>query len=408
MFLHSVQIFQRGFLTACAPALLAGFLAGGCKPSTGSPHAKPSADAQPRAVSAICAASQAWPRTIRATGSLAAFDQATLSTKVSGYLQELPVDLGTVVSEQQVVAKLDSREYALKVQQSEALLAQARARLGLDLSGTEDSIDTEQTSTVRQARAVLDEAKANRDRIMQLSVTGVISRSELDTAQAAFEVASSKYQDALIEVRNRQALVAQRRAELEIARQEHENTSIRAPFAGAIQERRASLGEYLPVGSPVVTIVRMNPLRLRLEVSERDAAKVQLNQKVVLRLEGSTNVYSGQVTRLSPALDAITRMLWVEADVPNPGTLRPGSFARAEIVVQENSPALAVPTNAVVTFAGLEKVFVVRQGKADEVAIATGRRSGDLVEVVQGLQEGDFVVLNPGNLQPGQPVQIRK
>jgi multidrug efflux pump subunit AcrA (membrane-fusion protein) len=356
----------------------------------------------------MCAASQAWPRTIRATGSLAAFDQATLSTKVSGYLQELPVDLGTVVSEQQVVAKLDSREYALKVQQSEALLAQARARLGLDLSGTEDSIDTEQTSTVRQARAVLDEAKANRDRIMQLSVTGVISRSELDTAQAAFEVASSKYQDALIEVRNRQALVAQRRAELEIARQEHENTSIRAPFAGAIQERRASLGEYLPVGSPVVTIVRMNPLRLRLEVSERDAAKVQLNQKVVLRLEGSTNVYSGQVTRLSPALDAITRMLWVEADVPNPGTLRPGSFARAEIVVQENSPALAVPSNAVVTFAGLEKVFVVRQGKADEVAIATGRRSGDLVEVVQGLQEGDFVVLNPGNLQPGQPVQIRK
>jgi RND family efflux transporter MFP subunit len=148
----------------------------------------------------------------------------------------------------------------------------------------------------------------------------------------------------------------------------------------------------------------MDPLRLRLEVPERDAPKVSIGQSVKLTVEGSTNIYSGEIKRLSPALDERSRVLRLEADVPNPGPLRPGSFVTADIVLNQTEPAILVPKNAIVSFAGIEKVFVSESGKALEKAITTGQRVGDFVEVADGLEPGQAVILDPGNLQNGQPV----
>ena len=294
----------------------------------------------------------------------------------------------------------------MQAQQIEALLAQARVRLGLPLQGEDDTVDPDKTSGVRQTRAMLEEARANRDRIISLSAQKIISKSELETAEANFEVAQSKHEDALQETRTRQALLAQRRAELKIARQQLEDTTIRAPFDAAIQERRANLGEYLPASAPVVTIVRMDPLRLRLEVPERDAPKIAAGQKVRLTLQGTTKVYLGEIKRLSPALDERSRMLRLEADVPNPGSLRPGSFVTADIVLDRTELAVMVPERAVVTFAGIEKVFVSESGKAIEKSISTGQRTGKFLEVTSGLTAGETVILDPGNLQNGQAVSV--
>ena len=231
-----------------------------------------------------------------------------------------------------------------------------------------------------------------------------MSASELETTEAAYKVASSRYDDAIVEVRNRQALMAQRRAELEIARQQLIDTAIRAPFEGVVQERRASSGEYVNVGTPLVTIVRMNPLRLRLEVPEREAANIRVGQKTRLRVEGNTNVYTGEIKRLSPAIEELTRMLWVEADVANPGELRPGSFAKAEIVTDAKLRGILVPSTAVASFAGVEKVFVAREGKAVEKPVTTGRRIGNAVEILIGLDVGEVLVIDPGDLISGQPI----
>src|SRR5436190_5300709 len=93
--------------------------------------------------------------TVTANGTLAAYDQTTVSVKVPGRVRSISVDLGSVVSKGQVIAQLEPEDYRLRVQQSEAALAQARARLGLAPTGTEDNVDPEKTATVRQARAVL-------------------------------------------------------------------------------------------------------------------------------------------------------------------------------------------------------------------------------------------------------------
>lgn len=360
----------------------------------------------PKQVQAVPARETPLERTVAALGSLAAYDQATLSVKVPGRVHTVPVDLGSVVEQRQVIAQIEPRDYQLRLEQADAALAQARALLGLPANGTDDRVDLEQTGTVRQARAQRDEARRNRDRFQTLAQKGFIATAESEAAVAAYTVAQGRYQDALEEVRNRQAILKQRRVELAIARQQLADTIVHAPFDGVVQERQASIGEYLAAGAPVVTLVRMDPLRLRVEVPEREAPSVQVGQPVRLKVEGDANVYTGQIMRLSPVLNEQNRMLMVEADVKNRGALRPGMFVRAEIVTDESGTALTVPTKAIVTFAGVAKVFIVREGKVVETPVTVGRRTGELTEVLTGVDAGEMVIVEPGNMQSGQPVTV--
>jgi RND family efflux transporter MFP subunit len=346
-------------------------------------------------------------RAVTVTGTLAAYDQATVSAKVPGRVLSISVDLGSVVGQGKMIAQLDPQDYKLRLQQADAALAQARARVGLPTDGKDDRIDPEQTGTVRQARALLDDAKLKRERASSLFDQGVIAKAQLDAADADLKVALSRYQDAIEEIRNRQALVVQRRSELEIARQQLADCVIYAPFAGVVQEKRASVGEYLAPGAAVVNVVRVDPLRLRAEVPEREARNVVSGQSVRLTVEGDPNVYTGRIVRLSPTITAQNRILIVEAEVRNSGSLRPGSFARADIVADDRSLAGAVPTNSIVSFAGIDKVITIQDGKALEKPITTGRQSGEWTEVLTGVKVGDVVILNPGNLQSGQPVTVQ-
>lgn len=343
-------------------------------------------------------------RTVHVTGSLAAQERAELRAKVAGRVQNVAVDLGSAVTRGAVLIELDRRDYELRLQQAAAALAQARAALGLQPDGTNDTIAIDRTPPVKEAKAVFEEARKNRDRVRSLSREGITSTAELDAIESQYAVAVARVEAATQEARRLQALLAQRRAEYDIARQELADTVVRAPFDGAIQVRMTSVGEYLAVGTPVVTIVRADPLRLRLEVPERESLHVRVGQTVRVRVEGEARAHSGRIARLSPAINEANRMLVVEADVPNNGALRPGLFVRAEIVTSEAEPQLAVPPHAVITFAGLEKVIAVRDGKAVETRVQTGRRGSNWVEITSGLKLGDTVVLEPGNLRTGQAV----
>ena len=235
---------------------------------------------QPRQVRVLEAVEQRVARTVVATGTLAAEDQVVVGTKVPGRLADIAVDMGTPVRRGQVVARLDASDYRLRVEQAEAALQQARARLGLGATGADERVDPEQTSIVRQARAVLEEAKLTRDRSAKLMEQDLIARAQLDTAEANLKVAEGRYHDALEEVRNRQALLSQRRSELELARQQLADTAMASPIDGAVAIKQASVGEYLAAGAPVATVVRLHPLRLRVNVPEREAVDVRTGQAV--------------------------------------------------------------------------------------------------------------------------------
>ena len=394
----------------CGLIVLAG-LGGIILASCGKPdrlQASGKAEEAERPVSVARSEMRAVPREISATGSLAAQEQSTLSAKVAGRLERLTVDIGSVLRQGDLVAQIEPRDYDLGLQEAAAALAQARTTLGLPLEGEDDRIELEQVTAVKQAKAVLEEAGKNRERVKSLSGSGIASQSEVDTVEAAYTVALARYEAAQEEGRGRMATVAQRRAEFEQARKRLADASVRAPFDGAVQARPASVGEYVAVGAPIARLVKMDPLRLRLEVQERECLLVRTGQLVHLFIENDTNIYSGRIARLSPALDEQTRTLRVEADVPRQGALRPGLFARARIIVTEQEQALTVPAEAIMTFAGLEKVVVVQEGKALEKVVATGRRGPDWTEVVAGLQAGEVIVLSPGSLRTGQRVRVKE
>jgi RND family efflux transporter MFP subunit len=380
-------------------------------PATSAPKSAPAGSARAETttkstpVRVVPATEERSAAVVVAAGTLAAEEQVVLGMKVAGRLAEITVDLGTRVKAGDVVARLDPTDFRLRVQQAAAALQQARARLGLPVDGESSRVDPEQTPLVRQARAMLDEALLTRDRRVKLWEQQLIARAELDAAEAAAKVAEGRYHDAVEEVTNRQAILAERRTELELARQQLADTVLRAPIAGAMNARQAAVGEFLNAGAPVATLVRFHPLRLRLAVPEREAASIRQGQRVRLTVESDPTVYEGHVARLAPAISEQNRSLLIEAEIPNEqGRLRPGSFARGEIVVQPDRRLVTVPADALVTFAGVEKVLVVEGGRAVEKRVTAGRRQGDRLEILSGLAAGEQVIVRPGAVAPGQPV----
>src|SRR3989441_8676877 len=270
------------FLTACK----SDYPASG---KTGSSDSK----SVPRQVKTVKVAETPIGETVTINGTLAAYDQTTAGIKVPGRLQTISVDLGSVVRKGQVIAQLEQQDYKLRVQQAEAGLAQARARLGLSPDGADDRVTAEETGTVRQAKAVLEDAKLKRDRAAKLVQQGITPRAEYDTVDSEYKVALSRYQDALEEIRNRQGLLAQRRSELSLTKQQLADTVVYAPMDGVVQEKKSSSGEYLAAGAPVVDVVKMDPLRLRGDVPERDSHHVRMGQSVRVSVEGDPNSYLG-------------------------------------------------------------------------------------------------------------------
>ena len=308
----------------------------------------------------------ALDRTISIVGTLFAKDEATVGAQVEGQVEKTRVDFGDRVTEGQELAAIDTTSFEALARQSAANLAKTRA----------NALNAEQTLK----------------RIQDLQKDNIASTSDLDAAVA--EAARTR---AEVKVAEANAAVAQ----LDLDR-----SRVKAPFDGVVAERMASPGDYLSVGAPIVRLVQTDPLRLRLEVPERDSMAVRTDQNVRVFIEGDTNIYRGQLSRIAPAIRADNRMLQVEADVPNPGGLRAGLFARAQIVVTEPKETLSVPASAITTFAGLEKVISIKDGKAAEKTVTTGRREGDWVEILSGLSAGETIALDPAGLRTGQAVTV--
>lgn len=396
---------RKNLLLFCGLAM-ATSLTGCHESSTASSNAPAESEAPSKAVSVAVVSKRSVERAITVLGSLQAKQEVLLSAKVSGRLKVINVDIGSQVKTGDIIARVEPRDYELQVLQAEAAISQSRARLGLPLEGADDAVELEKVSSVKEARAVYEEASRNRERAKSLDQGKLIPKSELDAAESAYNVAYNRYQTALDDGRQRQAALSERRADLEIARQKLADSTIRAPFDAAVQTRFVNTGAYLKEGDQVAALVQIDPLRLRLDVPEPQAMRVVLDQEVRFSLTGENAERKTKITRISPALDKESRMLSVEADVPNDGTLHPGAFAQAHVVVQSDLQTLVIPPKAIRVFAGLQKVFVVQTNQALEKEITTGARGPDWVEVLSGLKAGDRVVLDPGGLRSGDTVSV--
>lgn len=382
---------------ACAARALAAFAVAaalGCgHDSPGKPQAKDAAQAPPTPVSLSPVLQKVWPKTVRVQGSLHADQETVVAAKVAGRVIRALVDIGTEVRQGQLVAEMETQEFELRVKLAEAQLGQARAALGLAPDAPDSSLDRLKAPPVVLERSLVEEARAAFDRAQMLFDRKVMGAEELEQKRALLQVAQSRYQSALNSVDEKISLIRVRRVELEVAKQTLVDAEMRAPYDGLVQARTVDDGSYVRIGDPVATLVRTDPLRFRASVPERQAKLVRIGQKVEIFIEGVAERIEATVDRTSPMLDLASRSLTIEATIANPdGRLRSGWFAEADVVVAPDASAVAVSSKAISEFAGVEKVYVVKDGVSKEQRVVTGRRRGDLVEILSGLKAGQSVV----------------
>lgn len=363
---------------------------------------------RPVAVRVQTAQVESIPEIVTATGELLAEDQAILRAKVSGRVLKLNVDLGSRIEEGEIVAELEKDDYELRLKQAEAAVEQTRARLGLGPKDG-DTIDPPKTAIVRQAAASLKEATLMYNNAVELYKQGVVSNVDYQRAGVSLQGAEARQQAAIEEVYRTQAEILQKRHEIALAKQQLSDSVIRAPFRGAVTQRITAVGEYLAVNAPAAVLVRWHPLRVRLQVPERQAFRVRAGQRIDLTLEGTAAPKPGRVVRLSPSMDAQNRSLMVEGVMPNEdGVLRTGAFIEAIITVNAAASGIAIPSRSVLNFAGVDRVFLEDRGALAERIVKIGRHlDGDRVELLSGVKAGDRYVLDPSDrFTPGMKITI--
>jgi membrane fusion protein, multidrug efflux system len=332
-------------------------------------------------------------RTADLSGTLVSPDQARVSSEVAGVVRDVLVEIGQEVKVGQELVHLDTVELNLALQRAESALRQTEAQLGIDSSRGGQIPPDDQISTVRTATANRDDARAQLARAQDLVSKGLMAKAEVDTVETRMKVAEAAYQAAIENVQALKASLQDRKAAFELAKKKLSDTVIRAPVEGAVAERPIQRGEYIRENTPVVTIVRMNPLKLKTGIQEKYANLIRENLSVDFMVEPYPKVmFHGKIAFISPAVDQSTRTFAVEILVDNPAhKLKPGLFAKGSVLISRDSNVLAVSEDTISNLAGISSVFVVQNGVIKQTTIETGEHDGKLIEVISGLK-GDEVL----------------
>jgi membrane fusion protein, multidrug efflux system len=348
------------------------------------------ADAAPQAVVVAKVESHELRRSIDVVGTLAADEEVTVSSEVEGRVVRIAADLGDRVRAGQALVVLDPEKLQYRLDQQRAALGRAMARYGVaDLSQALPAI--ERTPDVQKAAAELEQANQAFRRASELNQQKLLAQQEMDDADANMKAKKAAYESALQGARNLRADIDAERANLKLAEAAFRDGTIRAPFDAYVQKRLVSLGGFVKTQTAVMSLVKIDPLKLTAEVPEKMAPWVKVGQSLTLEVEAMPGTpITGQIARLSPAVNPQTRAFPLEGRVPNPGgNLKPGGFARVHIVTDLVEHVLTVPASALQYRYGVNRVFVVKGDRLRATEIKIGDRVGERVEVVGGVAAGE-------------------
>jgi RND family efflux transporter MFP subunit len=344
--------------------------------------------AQP--VEVVSVRSQAVDRTVVLPGEILPYQRVALHARVSGYLERVLVDRGSVVNQGQLIATLSAPELA-------AATAEAESR-----AQTAESARAE-------AEARLASAQAAYERLRTASATpGAIAGLELVQAEKHVEAARAAVRSAGSAVKAAQAAVR-------ASKQSEAYLRVTAPFSGVVTERFLHPGALVGPGSgsagPIIEIEQISRLRLVVPVPEANVAGIRFGARVDFRVPAFPGrTFTGRVARINRSLDAKTRTMAVELDVANArGELSPGMYPEVSWPMRGPGQVLLVPPSAVVTTT--ERTFVIRvqNGRAEWVDVKKRAPAGELIEVLGPLSPGDLVVRRATDeMRDGTRMDVRR
>ncbi len=394
------------FLPGAAIVLGASLFTASCstKAETAPEHAN---TPEPLSVPTAAVESRAIDRYLRVTGSLMADAQAEVSAETAGRVIETPVERGSRVSEGALLVRISPSETSAQLQEAEANAAQIEARLGL---AAVQPFDRQRVPDVMNAKASLELADAEFNRMRSLVDQKVISQSEFDQRRTQLEAARQSFQMAQNAADQSFRSLEAARARVVLARKALSDTAVRAPLTGLVVERQVSVGDYVTKGAHVATVVRVDPLRVELTVPEQHVALIKVGQQVRLTVDAYPHEeFAATIRFVSPSLRSDQRALTVEAVALNKdGRLKPGLFATALVRQPDAAPALLVPSSAVETVAGTSRVYVVKNNRAEARIVTIAEKVESKVELTSGVSKDEVVAIEPkGRLSDGQAVKSR-
>lgn len=363
----------------------------------------------PVTVTAATVAVREVQRVVESVGTLFPYEEAIISAEIEGRIDEVKADLGDTMTPGQVLVHISDEEQKYLLQQTEAVMRQALERLGLK-DENDRIVDVRNAPEPRRAQADLTDADQRLKRIKTLHDQGISSDADLDQAQARYQSALAAYDSSLNQARNMIQMVEQYKAQMQLQRKKMRDTSVRAPFAGLVKDRQVSLGQYVRPNTPLFTLVKINPIRLRIEVPERMAPWVRQGQVADVSLEAyEGQVFKGKLWRVSPTVDQSKRTFVVEALIDNPtSALKPGSYARARIPTDKVEKIRLVPAKAVNYVFGSNKAYLLKDDVIEARDVKIGDRFGIDIEILEGLEPADRIATsNLPRLDTGTKVQVQ-
>lgn len=319
------------------------------------------------------------------SGLVSAVEEVQVAPLIEGQpLEALLVDVGDMVTKDQVLAVLSRT--TLELQETEAIASLASARAGI----------AQGQAQLVEAEAAEAEARRVAERTAKLREQGTAPQAQEDNANAAATSAVARVTVAIQGLEAARAQLALAEARLDNIRLQLDRTEVKAPVAGKIIARNAKIGAVATAaGEPMFVIVRDGELELRADVAEADVLRLMPGQPARLRAVGMAEPLTGKVRLVEPTINATSRLGRARIEIDDETGLRSGMFIEAEIIVAERE-GLAVPLTAIGTTVDGTSVLRVVDGLVERVVVKTGIRDGAFVEIIDGLSAGDQVVTKAG------------
>jgi RND family efflux transporter MFP subunit len=391
---------------AVTALLIAGLAVTGCsKTDTAQARGR---DATAKVVKVETVKEETVKRNVELVGTLAAVDQVTISSEAEGKVSRLLADLGDRVKAGQPLILVDREKQEYNLDQQRASLEKSLAQLGAP--DAQHLPDAEKTPDVQKAAADLAQAKQAHERASALFKRTLVPQQTLDDAATTLESKQASYDLSLQNAKNLRASIQASEASMKLADRQLRDTEIRAPFDGYVEKRLVNLGELVKMQMPVMSIVRVDPLKVIAEIPEKMAPWIKEGQPVQLHVDAYPDrTFIGKVSRISPAVNTATRAFPFEALVPNQdAVLKPGTFARVHIESGKTDNVLTLPYATMQYRYGVNRVFLLDGDKLTAHELKVGERLGDRIEIISGVKAGDRVAATDiEKLTDGQKVSTK-
>ncbi len=358
--------------------------------------------------------SQDLPSFIQATGSFVADETSDVASKSAGKIINLYANVGDLVSKGSLIAKIDDKDARLRLQEAESAVRQAEAgvrqaevRAGLSENGklSSDTLPEVRSAKVNieQLQIELKQAEANEKRYRELVESGDVPMITYETFRTARDTARSRVKNAKEQlntvinnakvnnqsIKTAQASVENAKVQVATAKESLKDYVVYAPMTGFVSNRSVAVGEFVTSSTPILTILRVNPIKAQIQISEADVSSISLGRGVSVEVDAyKDRKFAGTITAINPALNVNSRSAIVEAEIENSNNvLRQGMFANARISKTGSSNGIFAPKSAVFNDQATQsfRIFVIEEGIAKLKVVQIGNEENDMIQILSGV-----------------------